>query len=114
MAPRPTSSFELFPQQARLLHAIRRQYKRAALTFLLVGAIFAAAMVLWPRSYRSEGKLFIRPTVKPVAEDPTASKEYQIGVAADAPEFEVNSVVQILQSRRLRKQLSTKLAHALF
>jgi len=105
MITQSTNSFESASQQTKLLKAVRRQFKRAVLTFVLVGMVFAAAVVLWPRSYRSEGKLFIRPTVKPLAEDPTATKEYQIGVASDASEFEVNSVVHILKSRRLAEAI---------
>ncbi len=66
--------------------------------FALTLAAAAATVVFWPRSYRSEAKLFIHVGRETVALDPTATTGQVVPVSLSR-ETEVNSVLEMLRSR---------------
>ncbi|MCA9213747.1 MAG: hypothetical protein KDB27_11810, partial [Planctomycetales bacterium] len=68
---------------------------------LLVGWL---AMVLWPRSYGSEAKLFIRIGRESVTLDPTATTGETL-MLQKTQEDEVNSALEILESRGIHEKL---------
>ncbi len=87
-----------------------RHKGKMLLFFLVVMGGVAAAALLWPRSYRSEAKLFLRLG----RENVTLGPETTMGgapVVAVPPtrDSEINSVIDLLKSRLLREQVVAKL-----
>ena len=87
--------------------AMRRQKKTAVNTFFAIIGLAVAAAILWPPTYRSEGKLFVRPTAKHITQDPTVTKHQMVSVAPPA-EQDVNSIVEILLSREMAQRVVNK------
>ncbi|MCH7727634.1 MAG: hypothetical protein IH991_14295, partial [Planctomycetes bacterium] len=67
-------------------------------------ATVVVAIVVWPKKYRSEGKLFIRPSVQNAAIDPTVTNDQAISMN-ESRELEINSIVEILSSRAMAEQV---------
>ena len=79
----------------------RRRSCGAAIT-----AAVAAATFLWPKSYRSEGKLLVRLGRENATLDATATLGQESVVAVPVSrDSEINSVVEILQSRSLLEKV---------
>jgi polysaccharide biosynthesis protein PslE len=89
-----------------ILSAVRRHKTIAGGGFLLVAALVSLAVLLWPKSYRSEGKFFVRLGRENATLDPTASvgQEPFVGVSYSY-ENEINSVVEVLTSRQLLERV---------
>lgn len=87
------SSFSL--QDVR--RALSRHKRKAIGFFALTVMITLTALVVSPRKYRSEGKLFVRPSVQAVTKDPTLTKDQSISIN-QSREIEINSIVEILRS----------------
>jgi polysaccharide biosynthesis protein PslE len=83
-----------------------RHPRKASLVFLLVVGATAVATMLWPRAYRAEGKLLVRLGRETTMLDPSAAlgKETLIALP-ETPDFEINSVVELLGSRVLLERL---------
>ncbi len=82
--------------------AFFRHRKKAVLFFVVVAGGVAAATFLLPKQYRSEGKLFLRLGRENAMLDSTATLgEYPIVALPQSRESEINSVVEILQSRAM-------------
>lgn len=79
------------------------RHKRLSATFFV--AVVAGVGLLtffWPKQYRSEGKLFVRLGRENAMLDPTATLgQNPIAAVPQSRENEINSVVEILQSRML-------------
>ncbi len=88
--------------------SVLRHRKLAVRIFLAVMALAIALVFLWPPSYRSEGKLYVRATAKHLSEDPTVTKDQMISVAPPA-EQDVNSIVEILLSREMAQRVVTRI-----
>ena len=80
--------------------ALTRHKGRALAVFALVMIVTVAAVAVFPRKYRSEGKLFVRPSLQHVTKDPTALKEQSIQFS-QSQEIEINSIVEILRSKAM-------------
>ncbi len=79
---------------------------KAAITFLAIAATVATLTLLWPRSYRSQGKLLVRLGRENATLDATVTLGQDSVVAAPLSlESEVNSHVEILQSRGLLEKV---------
>ncbi|HEV3301890.1 MAG TPA: hypothetical protein VG055_19705 [Planctomycetaceae bacterium] len=72
---------------------------------VLVGAIALGAM--WPKTYRSEAKLYVRLGRENVGLDATASLGHEISGLQISREEELNTVVELLRSRSLLEKVVT-------
>jgi polysaccharide biosynthesis protein PslE len=86
--------------------AVRRHKAAAISCFLIIAVSVSVTLLLWPRSYQSEGKLFVRLGRENATLDPTASvgQEHLAGLSYSS-ENEVNSVVEVLNSRGLLEKV---------
>ena len=92
------------------LHDVRRALARhnlKSLTFFLaIAAAAAAATVLLPKEYRSEGKLFVRLGRENSTLDPTATLTQEPVVnVPQSRDNEINSIVEMLRSRALLEKV---------
>lgn len=82
--------------------ALFRHRRKAVWFFVAVMTTVTLATILWPKSYRSEGALYIRMGRENVTLDPAATIGRESVVAiTDSRENEINSVVEVLGSRAL-------------
>ena len=89
-----------------IYQAVFRHRGKAALCFLAVVTAVALFTFLSPREYRSEGKLFVRLGRENATLDPTATfGQNSIIALPQSRENEINSVVEILQSRVLLEKV---------
>ena len=89
------------------------QRRKAAICFLAVTATVAIVTLLWPKSYRSEGKLLVRLGRENATLDATVTMGPDSVVAVPlSREAEINSHVEILQSRTLLEQVVDKIGPA--
>lgn len=86
------------------IRAINQHKGKSLLLFLLVMVVATIGVFCWPKTYRSEGKLFVRQTAKQVTQDPTLPKGTALAVT-DTRELEINSIVDILKSRQLAEKV---------
>jgi polysaccharide biosynthesis protein PslE len=70
---------------------------------MLVGAVVLGAM--WPKTYRSEAKLYVRLGRENVGMDATASLGHEIQGLQISREEELNTVVELLRSRSLLEKV---------
>ncbi|MGD9644898.1 MAG: GumC family protein [Pirellulales bacterium] len=96
------------PTLPDLVDILLRHKWKMLLFFAATLALVYIALRLWPRSYGSEAKLFVRLGRESVGLDPTATTGETIGVY-DSREHEINSVVGVLQSRVLIEEVVDKL-----
>jgi uncharacterized protein involved in exopolysaccharide biosynthesis len=86
--------------------AVLRHKTRALAAFLLVAGSVAVVTFLMPKTYRSEGKLFVRLGRENATLDSTAAPGQEPVVAVPASrDGEINSVVEILQSHSLAEKV---------
>ena len=78
---------------------------RAFFTFLFLLAIGVAAVVLFPKKYESEAKIFVRLGRGSVTMDTTATTGQTISIQ-ESRETEINSIVDMLESRRLTEAVA--------
>jgi len=97
------------PQQTpitprEILRVLFRQRRRMLTFFSVVIAATLLTIALYPRSYTSESKLFIRVGRESVALDPTATTGQTIMLQKTQVD-EVNSALQVLSSREVYRQV---------
>jgi len=90
-----------------LILAMLRHKGKVFLFIVMVLACTAAVIVWYPRTYSSEAQLFVRVGRESVTLDPTATIGQTVSIS-DSRETEINSVVQILQSRAIVEQVVDK------
>ena len=97
------------PGLSEVWRAVSRHKKKSFVVFVLVVAIAGAAAIFVPKSYHSEGLLLVRLGKENATLDPTVTmgQEPVVNVPTSR-DNELNSVVEILRSRGLRKRLSTR------
>src|SRR5437667_2351417 len=88
----------------RLTAVILRHPRKVGGAFALVVAVALAIILLTPRRYSSEAKLFVHVGRESVSLDPTATTGQTITMN-DSRESEMTSVVDLLASRSLREQV---------
>lgn len=88
----------------RLLSACFRYKWRAMAVVCLVMGAAAAALVMLPREYSSEAKLFVRIGRENLGIDPTATTGDKLALSATR-DTEMNSILEHLQSRSLLEKV---------
>ncbi|WP_417738661.1 GumC family protein [Rosistilla oblonga] len=96
-ADSPLTLFDIFA-------AVLEYRWRAAFTFLLVLALSLVAIVLFPKKYESEAKMFVRLGRGSVTMDTTATTGQTISIQ-ESRESEINSITDMLQSRQLAEDV---------
>jgi uncharacterized protein involved in exopolysaccharide biosynthesis len=94
-----------------LPNAIRilRKHRRGSLAiFVGILLLVMVAVQLAPKTYRSEAKLFVRVGRESVTLDPTATTGQMISVY-ESRENEINSVIDVLQSRVILESIAEQL-----
>jgi uncharacterized protein involved in exopolysaccharide biosynthesis len=91
-APRSTASVR---DACRILF---RHKRKMAVAFCATLAVVVMAVIVWPRSYRSESRLLVRLGKESVGLDPTASLGQTVSVEG-LRENEINSEIDMLRSR---------------
>ena len=87
-------------------HAVRRHRTKAAVMFVSVAAGVGLFTFLTPKEYRSEAKLFVRLGRENATLDSTATLgQSPIVAVPQSRDSEINSVVEILQSRVLLEKV---------
>ena len=86
------------PAPREMLRAAFRHKRKMGLFVVLTMLLAAAVICFYPRKYLSEAKLFVRVGRESVTLDPTATTGTTVGVY-ESRENEINSVVEIVQSR---------------
>ena len=97
-------------QPLSLMDIIRAAVKyrwRALATFLLLLSLAIVAVVLFPKKYESEAKLFVRLGRGSVTMDTVATTGPTVSLQ-ESRETEMNSVVDMLESRQLREAVVKK------
>ncbi len=89
-----TSSLQL----PDLLRILGRHKKKVALFALATLLVTAVVLLLWPSTYESEAKLFVRLGRENVTLDPTATTGQVVSIQSSR-ELEMQSVVEMLNSR---------------
>ncbi len=84
--------------------AMLRHHGKAILTFAVVLGIAVTAILLTPRRYSSEARLFVHVGRESVSLDPTATTGQTLSMN-DSRESEMSSVVDLLASQTLREQV---------
>lgn len=100
-----------FDSPSELLRAFGRHKWKVAVFVCLTLSVDVAAILFMPRLYSSEAILFVRVGRESVTLDPTATTGQRVGLL-DSRETEINSVVQILQSRALAEAVVDELGAA--
>ncbi|HEX4412592.1 MAG TPA: hypothetical protein VH107_03120 [Lacipirellulaceae bacterium] len=102
----PTNSRQITPRGvARMVFRYRR---RMVLIFVSVMLLTLVAIAVYPRSYSSEAKLFIRVGRESVALDPTATTGQTIMLQKTQVD-EVNSALQVLLSRDVMQSAAQRI-----
>ena len=83
---------------------LNRHKKMATYCFAATMVLAVALAFFWPRTYKSESKLFVHVGRETVSLDPTATTGQLIPVSLST-ETEVNSVLEMLRSRVLIEKL---------
>lgn len=81
-----------------VIDLVARHRRRALQVFIGVLGLTVVGLVVAPRAYQSEAKLFVRVGRESIGLDPTATTGQTISVS-DSREFEMNSVLDVIDSR---------------
>ncbi len=103
----PSASHEA-PRMGDLFRILYRHKRKMAVVFFGTLAVVVAALIVLPRSYTSEARLFVRLGKESVSLDPTATVNEVITVT-DSRESEINSELEILRSRALLEDVVQQL-----
>ena len=96
-----------------VLCSVFRHKGKAALFFSLVMISVVIITMLVPKTYRSEGKLYLRLGRENATLDPTATLgDHSIVAVPQSRENEINSVAEMVQSRALLEKVVDKLSPA--
>ncbi len=79
-----------------------------AVVFCTILALFVGGLIVYPRSYTSEARMFVRLGKESVSLDPTATMHETISVN-ESRESEINSELEILRSRSLLEDVVNQL-----
>ena len=102
----PNAAFPSGSVVGNVCRAVLRQKTKAVFCCAAITAAVAVATFLWPKSYRSEGKLLVRLGRENATLDATATLGQESVVAVPVSrDSEINSVVEILQSRSLMEKV---------
>jgi uncharacterized protein involved in exopolysaccharide biosynthesis len=93
--------------------AVRRYRRRATGFFLLAMAAVILGLMIAPRQYSSEARLFLRVGRESGGLDPTATMGDKISVN-DNRQNEINSALEMLRSRELCRRVVDRIGPAIF
>jgi len=96
----------------RTVHVVWRQRKRAGLFFVVTMTLIIIGAFVCPKAYESEAKLFVRLGRESVTLDPTATTGKVVGVH-ETRENEINSVLEVIQSRVILERVVDRLGPAI-
>lgn len=103
-SPEP-SEFRPAPRSLQdILDLVHRHRIRALQVFLGVLGLTILGLVVAPRAFQSEAKLFVRVGRESIGLDPTATTAQTISVS-DSREFEMNSVMDVIDSRAVLERV---------
>jgi uncharacterized protein involved in exopolysaccharide biosynthesis len=88
--------------------ALYRHKGKMLVVFCTIMAMFVVGLIVYPRSYTSEARLFVRLGKESVSLDPTATIHETIQVT-ESRESEINSELEILRSRALLEDVVNQL-----
>lgn len=100
--PSSTPAFAISPGD--VLRTLRNQKSPALLVAVAVMGLVTVGLILCPRAYQSEAKLNVRVGRESIGLDPTATTTQTISVS-DTREFEMNSVMDVIDSRAVRERV---------
>jgi polysaccharide biosynthesis protein PslE len=89
---------------ADLVKALSRHRRKALAWSLLVAGMSLVALIIWPRTYESDAKLFLRLGRESIAVDPSATTGATIQVQ-ESRENQLNSARDMLKSRALLERV---------
>lgn len=92
----------------KVMGAIRRHQRKSLAFFVITMGIVGIGLAVFPRTYRSEARFYVRPWLQNVAQDPAISNVQAVAIQ-ESREVEVNSIVEVLKSRGLAEQVVAKL-----
>ncbi|GAB4140276.1 MAG: hypothetical protein Tsb009_09540 [Planctomycetaceae bacterium] len=82
----------------RAWRVVLRHRKKAGLFFIVTVVLVVVGVLVCPKTYQSEAKLFVRMGRESVTLDPTATTG-QVVAVHESRENEINSVMEVIQSR---------------
>lgn len=91
--------YDLTPSS--LWELVFRHKKKIVFVPFIVGLVAAAVVLFFPRTYRSEAKLFLQVGRESVGLDPTATTGQTIGLMQSNRDSEVKSAMEVLRSRSI-------------
>lgn len=92
----------------KLRNTLRRNWFHSLLIFLLTASLFVGATLIWPRTYQSEAKMYVRLGRETVHLDPTATTGQMVSLA-DSREREIVSALELLRTRALFEEVVDEL-----
>jgi uncharacterized protein involved in exopolysaccharide biosynthesis len=101
--PNPNEHFVL-----RTVAVVRRHAKRSAIFFAVAMTLVVVGVLVAPKTYRSRAKLFVRMGRESVTLDPTATTGKVMSVY-ESRENEINSIMEVIQSRVLLERVVDRL-----
>ncbi len=107
--PKVDEQFRL-PKDA--LQILKKHWRISGILFVGLLSLITLAIFMAPRSYNSESKLFVRVGRESITLDPTATTGQTISVY-ESRENEINSVIDVLQSRVILERIVEKLENEL-
>lgn len=97
------------PESARdVLRILYRHRRKMVAVFFSVLALAVVGLIVFPRSYTSEARMFVRLGKESVGLDPTATTSEVMSVS-ESRESEINSELEILRSRVLLEDVVERL-----
>jgi uncharacterized protein involved in exopolysaccharide biosynthesis len=99
-----TDNAEAVLNPKNVFRALRRHARKAIAFFVCANVLVVAALLFWPRTYRSEGRLFVRLGRESVTLDPTATTGQTIAVN-ESREVEINSIEEVLKGRAIAEKV---------
>ena len=87
-----------------LWSAVHRYLARVAAVFLAVVALAFGSLYVWPRTYSSEAKLFIKIGRDTATLDPATSASGQAINVLESRQNEINSILEVMRSRELAER----------
>lgn len=106
-----TNSEQPLNSLAAIFDALLRHKKRAIAPFVAIVGITGVVILLLPKVYLSEAKLFVRVGRESIGLDPTATTGQTISVY-ESRESEINSVLDLLGSRVLLEKVVAEVGAA--
>src|SRR5437773_2150058 len=104
-SPSPSDDAPRGPRSIQeVLDVLRRHARRGVCVFGGVLGLVVLGLVVSPRAYQSEARLYVRVGRESIGLDPTATTGQTISLS-DSREFEMNSVMDVIDSRAVLERV---------